>query len=225
MGLARRHIYAFWTGTKPMGQQRAGALANMLANLTGNVVLVTPSNLTDFVVPEHPLHPAYPHLHLTHKADYLRTYFMHHYGGGYSDIKYYPAGNNYGAVFDHLASNNSCWGVGYQELGPGTVAPNANSTVKDAWQLLVGNGAYVFRPKTPLTTEWLRQAHALLDSKLEALIKAKAGDTSRAIGIEYPIGWTNLLGNIFHLVNYEYRYQVQGWLQPPSMGGYRDTGT
>jgi hypothetical protein len=206
-----------------MGKQRGGALADMLANINGSVsvVLVTPANLTSFVLPDHPLHPAYPHLHLTHKADYLRTYFMHHYGGGYSDIKYYPRGSNYSQVFDYLASNSSCWGVGYPEVGAGAVAPNVNSTVRDAWTMLVGNGAYVFRPRTPFTTEWLRQAHVLLDSKLEALIEARAGDSPRGEG-GYPLGWTELLGNIFHLVNYEFRYQLQNWLQAPSFGGYRD---
>ena len=53
------------------------------------VLLITPNNLNDYIVKDDPLPEAYNYLSLVHKADYLRTYFMYHYGGGYADIKRY----------------------------------------------------------------------------------------------------------------------------------------
>lgn len=50
-----------------------------------NIVLITPNNLANYV--KEPLHEAFSYLSLTHKADYLRCYFMHYFGGGYTDIK------------------------------------------------------------------------------------------------------------------------------------------
>ena len=52
-----------------------------------NVILITPEKLNKYILNEHPLHPSYYYLSEVHKSDYLRTYFMRFYGGGYSDIK------------------------------------------------------------------------------------------------------------------------------------------
>ena len=43
--------------------------------------------LDKYILQEHPLHQSFNYLSETHKADYLRTYFMRFHGGGYSDIK------------------------------------------------------------------------------------------------------------------------------------------
>jgi hypothetical protein len=40
-------------------------------------------------VKESPIPPAYPLLTPIHKSDYARAYLMHHYGGGYGDVKHY----------------------------------------------------------------------------------------------------------------------------------------
>ena len=79
------NIYCFWTGTNEMNETRLNGL-NKLRSVSGcNVVLITPDNLNDFLI--EPLHPAYKYLSLVHRSDYLRAYFMHYHGGGYSDIK------------------------------------------------------------------------------------------------------------------------------------------
>ena len=82
-----RNIYVFWTGDNVMGPNRQRCLENLKTQSGMNVILVTKDNLSDFVLPEHPIHPAYKYLSLNHHSDYLRCYFMYHYGGVYSDIK------------------------------------------------------------------------------------------------------------------------------------------
>ena len=82
-----RKIYTFWTGNNPMSESRQSHF-ELLKLVSGvEVVLITPNNLSEYILPEYPLHHAFKYLSLVHKADYLRCYFMHHYGGGYSDIK------------------------------------------------------------------------------------------------------------------------------------------
>jgi hypothetical protein len=56
-------------------------------------------------LPEYPLHPAFKYLSYVHKSDYLRSYFMHFYGGGYADIKKYSSNNNWKECFNLLNSN------------------------------------------------------------------------------------------------------------------------
>ena len=58
-----------------------------LVNTECEIELVTPSNLNDWVLPNRRLHAAYENLSAIHRSDYLRAYFMHHYGDGYAGIK------------------------------------------------------------------------------------------------------------------------------------------
>lgn len=69
-----------------MSQTRKNCLIALKERSQCEVVLVTPDNLNDYILPDHPLHESYKYLSFTHKADYLRTYFMH-FHGGYCDIK------------------------------------------------------------------------------------------------------------------------------------------
>ena len=83
-----RRIFAFWTGDNALSANRERCLREMRAMHDGlEIVLITPQNLREWVVDGAPIHPAYRHLSLIHRSDYLRAYFMAHHGGGYADIK------------------------------------------------------------------------------------------------------------------------------------------
>ena len=79
-------LFCFWTGDNPMSPNRLKALTTM-ANSGLEVIFLTKENIEGWVLDSDPLHPAFQYLSAIHRADYLRMYFMHHYGGGYSDIK------------------------------------------------------------------------------------------------------------------------------------------
>ena len=182
------------------------------------LVLVTPENLGDYLVDGAPLHPAYQYLLATHRADYLRTYFMHHHGGGYSDIK--RTEGSWVASFEALRESPSHWICGYPEV-PGGVAISAGVTA-DAWGHLVGNCAYICRPRSPLTVEWYGAMMALLDDKqseLEAHPAAGPQDCKEISG--YPIEWNEMLGRIFHRVCNRYRERLMRCLPIPVFVGYR----
>jgi len=77
-----------------------------MEEITGcKVCCVYKDDLSKYIL-EHPLHEAYEYLSETHKADYLRTYFMHFYGGGYSDIK--RSSGSWLKAFDDL-ENSDKW--------------------------------------------------------------------------------------------------------------------
>ena len=97
-------VWAFWFGNKGMNGDRKKAFEMLKRNIGASVELVTDTNLHEYNIPESPMHPAVcsKTLSAIHKADYLRVYFMHHYGGGYHDVKPHSASNNWTAVFSEF---------------------------------------------------------------------------------------------------------------------------
>ncbi len=209
-------ITCFWTGTTPMSLRRKQALMSMPQGSQCEIRLVTPEMLPSFFLQTDPVHPAYPYLSEVHKSDYLRTYIMHHYGGGYSDVKYTT--HSWRASFDKLLASDA-YILGYTELGRGGVA---YSPVADAYAELIGNGAYICKPNTPLTRHWYREMVKLLDERLDELRArpAKHARDRKEDGTGYPIEWNELLGRIFHRVSYDHRDKIAHGLPIPLIGKY-----
>ena len=116
-----RVVWAFWMDLPTMSSTRRAAFDNMVDNLGVPVRLITLSNVSHYNVSWDPIHPAIsePYLSDIHKGDYLRAYFMRHYGGGYHDIKW--DSNDWSAAFDAFDDPN-VWVVGTYELGEKGVA-------------------------------------------------------------------------------------------------------
>ena len=175
------------------------------------------SEIKNYIIPAFPLHLAYDYLSATHKADYLRMYFMHFYGGGYSDIKVPTC--NWESSFETLLVNSELWGIGYPEISESGVA---NDTVRDKWQELIGNGCYIMKPNTNFTREWYQSVHKLLDEKLLELRKnpAKHPRDCKSDISNYPLEWNEMLGRIFHLLNYKYHTKFDNNLTCPVLNNY-----
>lgn len=192
-------IFCLWTGTNEMSSNRKRAMDEIrgLNQADVDVVLVTPENLDDWVVPEHPLHRSYENLALIHRADYLRTYLMHHHGGGYSDVK--AAQHAWLPMFEQVNSDPAAWILGYRETSYRHVAPAPMPLRR---QLLVhharllGNGAYIVKPRTPLTTAWLAEAERRLDGWSADIARSPGDVFTGPAG--YPVPFYGLLGEIFH---------------------------
>lgn len=192
-----RTVYVFWTGNNPMTPNRIKAFESITKNIGVPVNLVTPDNLNKFILPDYPLHEGYKYLSTNHKSDYLRCYFLHHFGGGYCDIKF--IGKSWVKVFDKLDDNPIFLGAGYTEIGKRGVAKvdgNIGLDIRKLWHLLLGNGCIIFRPRTPFTTEWYTELHKRMDNYYEELSKNPGNIFGTNSG--YPIPWTNLMGDIFH---------------------------
>ena len=104
-------VYVLWTGNNKMSEKRKKCYESIKKNIGVPVILITPKNLHKYILKDYPLHPAYEYLSLNHRSDYLRTYFMHVHGGGYTDIK--QTNVNWLPFFKKLESKNDKWCSGY----------------------------------------------------------------------------------------------------------------
>jgi len=212
-------IFTFWTGNNQMSDRRVQCLAQLSSVSGCHVELVTAETLHKYILDSAPLHAAYPHLSETHRADYLRTYFMHFHGGGYSDIK--ETTGSWVAAFDAIADSEDKWIMGYKEVDGGVAYP----PVCEYWEELVGNGAYICKPRTPITEEWYNDMMTLLDTKLERVIAFPATfpqDCATDNNCDrYPIGWNEMLGRIFHRICYKYKDRLMNSLPISVFYNYR----
>ena len=220
--IQQKVIFTFWTGTNAPSERRVQCLQNLHDQTECTIVLVNPENLQNFIHPNHPLHKAYPYLSETHKCDYLRTYFMYHYGGGYSDIK--TPNGSWVAAFDEMIQDQSqdIWLNGYRETCPESIAHIESAHL---YHLLPGNCAYIVRPNTPFVAEWYYAQQSLLDEKYETLRENPSTQPDCCVehvtGTKYPFGWNELLGRIFHRVAAKYTDRFRFSLPTPDFCYYR----
>ncbi|MBO0980974.1 hypothetical protein [Microbacterium sp. SD291] len=197
----------FWTGSNPMSADRRAGFERLVAvNRDIPVVLVTPENLDDHLVDGFPLHPAYEHLSFTHRADYLRAYFLHHHGGGYSDIK--PLLDSWLPHFDTLEQSDA-WLHGTALTSPyftGNNRGRLGAHLRRYYQDLVSSVVLVARSHTPLTAEWLREVDRVLDYAAPALEEFPADGAHGSSG--YPLEWMDLLGDILQPLTLKYADHV-----------------
>ena len=222
--LKSRVVYVFWTGNNPMSGNRKQCLENLKQVSECQVLLITPQNLNQYIIQEHPLHEAYEYLSYTHRADYLRTYFMHFHGGGYSDIKKTPA--SWVSAFEEIENNENVHINGYREKRAGDIA-NPDVLKTYSYDKFIGNGAYIVRPNTAFTQQWYGEMMKLLDSKIEGLRKYhklgadKHPQECKEMNPNYPIEWNEMLGRIFHKVQCDHIHNIAYSVPYPIVTDYR----
>ncbi|MFN3999967.1 capsular polysaccharide synthesis protein [Algoriphagus sp.] len=223
-------IWCYWAGG-PMNESRSKSFEVLLTNIGVTVCLVNRENAIDFVQKKNPLHPAFEYLSAVHQSDYLRAYLLHHYGGGWHDIK--ATLMNYEKVWDHFSDPNF-YLVGKPEVkgGPAKVFDQDGRWMPDFWQELVSAIAWVGRPNTPLSRDLLNTMGAHLDVHFE-MLKKNPGIHPREKKLEasnplikifktiefrikgknpnYPLQWT-FFGNCFHPLNYHYKNHISNLL-------------
>jgi len=220
-----RVIYIFWTGDNEITPNRLKGIESLQKNSGVKVQLITPKNLNDYIIKDDPLPEAYNDLSLVHKADYLRTYFMYHHGGGYADIKMHK--NSWKEAFDQL-ENSDAYALGYKEVGWWGVA---NQTITEEplksdltiyWRYLIGNCAYICRAHTKLTTEWYAEMKRRVVEKTDILKENPATDPF-GTNKNYPIEWFYILGEIFHplCLKYHKRLIANDIIKPIISKNYR----
>lgn len=119
-GVRSSVVFCTWTGNNAMSSNRTQSFLSIMQWLNCPVIYLNPRNIRQWQHPEHPFHPAFDYLSATHKADYLRCYLMHHYGGGYTDIK--PTQKDWSGFFSSMRGADKL-ALGYTEIGPHGVAP------------------------------------------------------------------------------------------------------
>ena len=219
-----RVIYIFWTGDNEITPNRMQGIHSLEKVSGAKVQLITSKNLSEYIKEDDPLPEAYQYLSFVHRADYLRSYFMYHYGGGYADIKTYF--KSWIPAFEKLEKSEA-YVIGYPEVGFWGAAchdikqPDLKSDVFTYWRYLIGNGAYICRPYTRFTAEWHQEAKQRLIVLAEALKKHPAVDPfGKTYG--YPVKWSWLLGAVFHPLCLKYHEKLmKDKALMPSFENYR----
>jgi hypothetical protein len=218
-------IYCFWFGPQ-MSDNRKRCFDSIVQNSGVLVILVTESNLHNFILSEYPLHTGFNYLSATHKSDYLRSYFMHFYGGGYTDIK--ECNFNWNKYYNTLDISDKYF-IGYQELAPIDIA---YYPVSGFYKELIGNGSFIFKNQNHFTKLWYDETQKKMDIIYPVLTnnpgtyhcRAVTGGVFQEEGFndsKYPLEWNELMGRIFHKLQYENRDSFLNTFPYPNTKNYR----
>lgn len=205
-----RKIYCIWFGQE-MSPNRKNCFDSIQKNTGVEIILITNSNLHEYEIKEFPIHKGFEFLSDTHKSDYLRSYLMYNFGSGYTDIKFYDY--DWNPYFEQL-ENSDKYFIGYREKARKDIEYN---DAKPYFNSLVGNGAYIFKPKSLFAHKWITAVNNKMDLIYDTL-KAHPGNYHpRAIkggclneknlfkGSKYPLEWSELCGRIFHRLQLEHQ--------------------
>jgi len=236
-------IFCFWTGENEIPDIRRESIESF-ATSGLELCLVTNDNLHEYIH-EDDLHPAYYNLNLAHRADYLRVYFMHHFGGAYCDIK--KIEHSWLDAFEGLENNDNLLAAGYPEVGrwgvgncyESSVLLNENRFKKTYsyfkrrflqlnYTKLIGNGAFIFKPNTVITQAWWSEVNKRLDTLSDKLLifpaelpKERMGSVYNGVISNYPVPWSYLLGDVLAPIVLKNRNKVLKTLPPPCFENYQ----
>lgn len=215
-------LFTIWFGNHFSSNRKNGLFS--IQNMSNcNVINVNKNNLHYFIKPEYPLHEGFKYLSDIHKSDYLRCYLMHHYGGGYSDIK--KTSGSWHHLFDRLKNNNSLMAIGYKVDGiafPEENNEELNKKLEDNFNNMMGVGFFIFKPYTELTMKWYNNMNERMDYYFDQLKKnpAKFSRESKdgtpvpwweggSKNTLYPISWNRILGQILYPLQLEYLKNIE----------------
>ena len=240
-------IFILWTGGT-LTQNRIRGIKQIREKTKCNVTLINyKDNLKKFILKDYPLHKGYKYLSAIHKSDYLRCYMMHHYGGGYSDIK--AAKQSWIPAFEKIEKDKNIWALGLKGPNGGIAYPEEyNKEQKDKLasyhDKLIAVQYMIYRPRTKLTSEWYKLLNKRMDYYYEELKKNPAKYTREAYdrppshwcgdetnpellklecpksSTKYPISWNRLLGQINYPLQMKYIDHITNGIPAPEQNNY-----
>lgn len=219
-------VWCYWEG-EPMSGNRLLSFSYLVQNIGVHVCLVTPKNLNLFIKKEHPLPDSYQDLSIVHRSDYIRAYLLHHYGGGWHDIKATEV--SYANVWDEFV-DDSIWIVGRPETKNGAARTYdfEGRYMPDYYDKLIAVPSWVGRPNTPLSYQLLTGIESLINKHTATLSRYPSKHprdkkittksplkwifqfmkySYQGRSLNYPLEWT-LFGNIFHPCILSYQSHV-----------------
>ena len=205
---APKVIYTFWTGTNEMSASRKLGIKTMRENSGIELIVITPDNLKEYILEEYPLHKAFENLSLVHKSDYLRCYFMLHYGGGYSDVK--PCRKNWENAFQKL-NESSKYVLGYREILGGVPRLEEKDSliakdIKKYYFKIIGVCSFIFKPYSPIAIEWMEELNIRMEKLSDKLEQNPGNIWGNNRG--YPVIWNYILSQIVHPLFLKYNNYI-----------------
>lgn len=216
-------IYQFWTGDNQISKNRLNAFNYSKEHFNIPVKLLYKDDIQKMILPEYPLHPIYNYLSHNHKSDYLRSYFMNFYGGGYSDIKYFSTNNNWKQCFDYINNHQQIDIIGVKDIIKNLIqyeiqCNNTNKYKRHIYDptyynsidtlKLLSNGWFIVRPHSKFSEQWYKRVNKHCDQVFNIVKEhpATINDTDpySTIYTQYPLRWSQLQCEIFHQLCYDF---------------------
>jgi glycosyltransferase involved in cell wall biosynthesis len=198
-----RCVYLCWFGDQ-MSSTRFTCVKSILKNIKVPVIYIALENYKNFELPDHPYHEGFSYLRNEHKADYIRSYVLYHYGGGYHDIKHRTSSWEDEWEKDNWTLDDNIWIYGRTERHPEWIAyPPGGDDIRPFYASLVSMNYIIAKRHTPFLRELLDRIHEILDEKLDRL---------RAFPFphnEYPLRWCEILGEIYHPLMLHYKDHIK----------------
>ena len=221
-GFEREYIFCMWPGEDKLTPDRATEVFSILANTQRPVIFLTPRSFNFWELPTAPFHPATQYISECHMSDYLRVYLMHHFGGGYSDIKF--TYKSWVGAFSALKNNTEALALGFPFDVPGEfgLSKKFTGTVELEFYKAnyepfgIGHSAFIFKPKTILTEDMLNMLHKFLDEKLPELKENPSRIQKDSFGTtlpdgsisKYPLDYTEMGPDIFHQALFKHKTRL-----------------
>jgi hypothetical protein len=208
--MMNKTIYIFWTEANELTPRRKNNLQIIQDRCGVELKFLNHDDIPKYELADHKFHEAYQYLSATAKSDYLRSYFMNFYGGAYCDIK--RAEWDWNPYFDQLDMSDN-WIMGYNvscdiDIAVDLTDPNYQE-MKNSWKQLIGAGAMICKPNTPLTQYWFRIMTDILDQKLELLKENPARHVRDKLGwvtnSGYPLRWSEIGPETFMKSCYKFK--------------------
>jgi len=141
-------IWCYWEGAE-MSPNRKISFDYLVKNIEVPVALITRDNLDLFIKSDHPLPEAFEYISVVHRSDYIRAYLMHHYGGGWHDIKATLV--SYSSVWNEFI-DSKIWIIGRKEIqkGAARIVDESGYFIPDHYKDLIAVPSWVARPNTLL---------------------------------------------------------------------------
>ena len=221
-GFEREYIFCMWPGEDKLTPDRATEVFSILANTQRPVIFLTPRSYRLWELPNAPFHPATQFISECHMSDYLRVYLMHHFGGGYSDIKF--TFKSWVGAFADLKNDTDALALGFPFDEPGEfgLSKKFTGTVEledykaNYVPFGIGHSAFIFKRKTSLTEDMLNMLHEFLDEKLPELKENPSKTQKDSFGrilpdgsiSKYPLDYTEMGPDIFHKALYKHKTRI-----------------
>lgn len=173
----------------------------MLGQIGLEFHFITDENLSEYI--EEPLHEAYQYLSLCHKADYLRCYFMHFFGGAYADVK--PPTGIWSESLEELNSSDK-WLSGF--IHHTIRRQSLHIALPEEFGHQIGDQGFIFKPNTPFTREWYETIIKLMDEKTDKLKKTSGEIDKYGNDTDYPFRIGELLLEVLYPITKKYREKI-----------------
>jgi hypothetical protein len=188
-----RRIFCFWAGRNEMSEGRKKTLNELGKSSVCEVTVITPSNLKYYLLPEYPLHEAFKYLTLRHKSHYLKYYFMHFYGGGFSAIK--NTIDTWKHAFNDMEQHDAAFVNGTRGKRAGE---------EDCIRKIVSSDCCIARPNTEFTQELYSRVNRLMDEKANELknmsfvpVPQECNERNK----KYPVKWDEIEGVFYDVLS------------------------